>query len=167
SPLEEAMFRSVLLAALVSTTVATSAASAQTTAAPSDSPAPRQGAGMAPPTDRAQVGAWADRLFTRLDADQNAALTSGELLVLTQGGAAAMGGGRLRAAIAQSDVSGDSRISREEMAAGAARLFTRMDTNGDGRLTGDELPRPPAPPRAPSMPSTPAPDPFPPMPEGG
>ncbi|HEY0103194.1 MAG TPA: hypothetical protein VGB60_06995 [Brevundimonas sp.] len=160
------MFRSVLLAALVSAAVGASTASAQTTAVPSAGPGSRPGAGMAPPTERAQVAAWADRLFTRLDVDQNAALTSGELLVLTQGGAAAMGGGRLRAAIAQSDASGDSRISREEMAAGAARLFTRMDANGDGRLTGDELPRPPAPPRAPSMPSTPAPDPFPPMPEG-
>ncbi|HST92927.1 MAG TPA: hypothetical protein VLJ13_12090 [Brevundimonas sp.] len=157
------MVRSALLAALVSTAVCVSAASAQTTPAPSGGRAP--GGGMAPPTDRAQVAAWADRLFTRLDADQNSALTSPELLVLTQGGAAAMGGGRLRAAIAQSDASGDSRISREEMAAGAQRLFTRMDANGDGRLTGDELPRPPAPPRAPSMPSTPAPDPFPPMPE--
>ncbi|HZV84576.1 MAG TPA: hypothetical protein VFF48_06270 [Brevundimonas sp.] len=154
------MFRSVLLAALISTAVG-SAATAQT----APGPGPRAGGGMAPPTDRARVADWADRLFTRLDADQNAALTSAELLVLTQGGAAAMGGGRLRAAIAQSDASGDSRISREELAAGAARLFTRMDTNGDGRLSGDELPRPPARPRAPSMPTAPAPDPFPPMPE--
>jgi hypothetical protein len=157
------MFRTVLLAALVSAAVGSSAASAQTTPASTTVQAP--GVGIAPPTDRAQVSAWADRLFTRLDADQNAALTSGELLVLTQGGAAAMGGGRLRAVIAQSDASGDSRISREELAAGAERLFTRMDVNGDGRLTGDELPRPPASPRAPSMPTAPAPDPFPPMPE--
>jgi hypothetical protein len=155
------MFRPVMLATLLAAACATAAA-AQT---PPAGAGQRSGAGMAPPTDRAQVGEWADRLFTRLDADQNAALTSAELLVLTQGGAAAMGGGRIRAAIAQSDASGDSRISREEMALGAERLFTRMDANGDGRLTGDELPRPPAPPRAPSMPSTPAPDPFPPMPE--
>src|SRR6476620_4088062 len=102
------MFRPVLLVALVSTAVSVSAALAQTAPVPVAAPGPgsRAGGGMAPPTDRAQVAAWAERLFTRLDADQNAALTSGELLVLTQGGAAAMGGGRLRAAIAQSDASG-------------------------------------------------------------
>lgn len=157
------MFRSVLLATVLFAAAGATVASAQT--APAPGAGPRPGAGMAPPADRAQVAEWASRLFTRLDADQSDVLTGGELLVLTQGGAAAMGGGRLRAAIAQSDTSGDSRISREELAAGAMRLFTRMDVNGDGRLTGDELPRPPAPPRAPSMPSAPEPDPFPPMPE--
>lgn len=162
--------RLFLLAALASLSALVSAASAQVPAVPPPGAGPVPGAAgagaMAPPADRAQIAPWADRLFARLDTDQNDMLTGGELMVLTQGGAAAMGGGRLRAMIAQSDTSRDSRISREEMAAGALRLFDRMDANGDGRLTGSELPQRPEPMRVPSMPVEPAPDPFPPMPEG-
>jgi len=118
------------------------------------------GAGMGPPPALADVPAWAGRMFERLDANQDGGVTGDELAVLSSGPAGAMGGGRMRRMIAQSDASNDGRISREEMVAGAERMFTRMDTNGDGVLSEDERPRPPAPPRAPAIP-TPAPEPMP------
>jgi len=126
-----------------------------------------QGGGMAPPRALGDVPPWAERLFGRLDADQDAAITGQELAILSSGPAAAMGGGRLRRMIAQSDASNDGRISREEMVAGAERMFRRMDVNGDGTLSDDELPRPPAPARPPAIPMpTPEPMPMPEMPGG-
>lgn len=125
------------------------------------------GGGMGPARTLAEIPAWTDRLFGRLDANQDGALTGDELAVLSSGPAAAMGGGRLRRMIGQSDSSNDGRISREELTAGAERMFTRMDANADGRLSDDELPRPPAPPRPPSVPMpTPEPMPMPEMPGG-
>lgn len=118
---------------------------------PQGGPGGGMGGGMMPRAT-ADVPAWSDRLFTRLDANHDDAITGSELTVLTSGGMGARGGSRLRAMISQSDASGDSRISREELAAGAQRMFTRMDRNGDGRLEGDELPQPPAAARPPAMP---------------
>ncbi|HYC67816.1 hypothetical protein [Brevundimonas sp.] len=123
-------------------------------------PAAMPGGGMGPARSLADVPAWTDRLFGRLDANQDGALTGDELAVLSSGPAAAMGGGRLRRMIGQSDASNDGRISREELTAGAERMFRRMDADGDGRLSDDELPRPAAPPRAPSIP-LPEPEPEP------
>ena len=129
---------------------------------------PASGGGMGPARTLADVPAWTDRLFGRLDANQDGALTGDELAVLSSGPAAAMGGGRLRRMIGQSDSSNDGQISREELTAGAERMFRRMDADGDGRLSDDELPRPPAPPRAPSIPMPqPEPMPMPDMPGGG
>ena len=121
---------------------------------------PGAGGGMGPPSSRADIPAWADRLFDRLDVDQDAAITAGELAVLSSGPAAAMGGGRLRRMIAQSDSSNDGRISRDELTAGTERMFNRMDADGDGTLSEAERPRPPAPPRPPSIPM-PQPEPMP------
>ena len=118
-----------------------------------------------PRTDDA-VSPWAERLFTRLDANQDALLTGNELALLANPTVAAMGGSRLRAMIAQSDANRDSRISLEEMTAGAQRMFNRMDTNGDGRLSDTELPRPPAPPAPITMPPREPANPFPDMPNG-
>ncbi|MFN3930633.1 MAG: EF-hand domain-containing protein [Brevundimonas sp.] len=110
------------------------------------------GGGMGPPRALAHVPAWADRLFDRLDANQDGAVTGDELAVLSRGPAGAMGGSRLRRMIGQSDASNDGRISREEMTAGAQRMFNRMDANGDGLLSETERPRPAAPPASPAMP---------------
>ena len=118
------------------------------------------GGGMGPPRALAETPAWANRLFDRLDANRDAAVTGEELAVLSSGPAAAMGGGRLRRMIAQSDASNDGRISREELTAGAERMFRRMDADGDGVLSEDERPRPPAPRRPPTLP-TPEPEPMP------
>jgi hypothetical protein len=131
-------------------------------------PASAPGGGMGPARTRADIPAWTNRLFTRLDANQDGALSGDELAVLSSGPAAAMGGGRLRRMIGQSDSSNDGRISPEELTAGAERMFTRMDANADGQLSDDELPRPPAPPRPPSIPMpAPEPMPMPDMPGGG
>lgn len=118
------------------------------------------GAMMGPPRGAADVPAWADRLFDRLDADTDGVITGRELMVLGRSEVAARGGSRIRAMVSQSDASNDARVTREELQAGAQRMFARMDANGDGRLSDDELPRPPAP-RAPVAIPMPAADPMP------
>ena len=123
---------------------------------------------FSPPRTADSVAPWAERLFTRLDANQDSSITGNELALLANPMVASMGGSRLRAMIAQSDANRDSRISLEEMTAGAQRMFNRMDTNGDGRLSDAELPRPAAPAAAPSVNIPPADsNPFPDMPNGG
>jgi hypothetical protein len=123
---------------------------------------------FSPPRTADAVTPWAERLFTRLDANQDASITGNEMSILANPMVASMGGSRLRAMIAQSDSSRDSRISLEEMTAGAQRMFNRMDTNGDGRLSEAELPRPaaPAPPASVNIPPADS-NPFPDMPNGG
>jgi len=123
---------------------------------------------FSPPRTADAVAPWAERLFTRLDANQDSSVTGNELALLANPMVASMGGSRLRAMIAQSDANRDSRISLEEMTAGAQRMFNRMDTNGDGRLSDAELPRPAAPAAAPPVNIPPADsNPFPDMPNGG
>ena len=123
---------------------------------------------FSPPRAADDVAPWAGRLFTRLDANQDASITGNEMAILANPMVASMGGSRLRAMIAQSDSSRDSRVSLEEMTAGAQRMFNRMDTNGDGRLSDAELPRPaaPAPPASVNIPPADS-NPFPDMPNGG
>lgn len=134
------------------------AASAQT---------PPPGGGMGLPQTAEAVEPWAERLFLRLDVNEDASITGDELAPLADPAVAARGGSRLRAMISQSDASRDSRISREELAAGAQRMFTRMDRNADGRLADDELPQRPAPPPAAAIPTPEPTMPFPDMPNGG
>ena len=113
------------------------------------------------------IPAWADRIFARLDANTDGAVTGNELTILTQEPVASMGGGRLRAMISRSDANRDARVSGEEFAAGATRAFERMDANGDGQLSDDELPQPPAPPRPMAIPMPAPANPMPmPMPDG-
>ncbi|WP_374514348.1 hypothetical protein [Brevundimonas sp.] len=135
--------------------VAAPAAWAQTPPA-----APAAGGIGAPPRAAAEVPAWADRLFDGLDADADGVITGRELMVLSRGEIAARGGSRIRAMVSQSDASNDARVTREELQAGAARMFARMDADGDGRLSDAEMPRPPAP-RAPVAMPMPAPEPMP------
>lgn len=113
------------------------------------------------------VPAWAGRIFARLDANADGAITGNEMTVLTQEPVASMGGGRLRAMISQSDANRDARVSGEEFEAGALRAFQRMDANGDGQLSDDELPRPPAAARPTAIPMPTQSEPMPmPMPDG-
>lgn len=129
---------------------------------------PRAGLAMGGvPRSAAEVGPWADRLFMGLDANADGAITGSELAVLSREPIASMGGGRLRAMVSQSDANRDARVSREEFAAGALRAFHRMDANGDGQLSDEEMPRPAAPPSRPGIPMPSQPDPMPmPMPDG-
>jgi len=124
------------------------------------------GMGMLP-RSADDVPTWADRIFARLDANTDGAITGNEMTVLTQEPVASMGGGRLRAMISQSDANRDARVSQEEFRAGALRAFHRMDVNGDGQLSDDELPRPPAAARPTPIPMPAQSDPMPmPMPDG-
>lgn len=168
--------RSLALVAALAVLAAAPVAVAQT--APQDGPPPSGGAPGGPgggggmrmmlPRTTADVGPWADQLFGRMDANGDGAITADELSMLARPEIASRGGGRLRAMISQSDTSRDARVSREEMAEGAARMFARMDKNSDGQLADDELPQPPQPPRPPAIPMpAPAPMPMPmPGPEG-
>lgn len=123
---------------------------------------------FSPPRNADAVAPWAERLFTRLDSNQDSSITGNELALLANPMVASMGGSRLRAMIAQSDANRDSRINLEEMTAGAQRMFNRMDTSGDGRLSDAELPRPAAPAAPPPVNIPPADsNPFPEMPNGG
>ena len=104
------------------------------------------GGGMMLPRTSEEVAPWSARVFARMDANQDASITGNELAILANPTVAAMGGSRMRAMIVQSDANRDSRINAEELAAGAQRMFARMDVNGDGRLADEELPQRPAPP---------------------
>lgn len=117
--------------------------------------------GMMLPRTTADVGPWSERVFTRLDGNQDGSITADELSMLMRPEVARMGGSRLRAMISQSDSNRDARVSREEFDAGALRMFHRMDANGDGQLTGEELPQPPAQARPMPIPMPTQPDPMP------
>lgn len=139
-------------------------------APPGPPPEGRMGGGMMLPRATDQIAPWTDRLFARMDANQDGSITGDELTPLTQPEIASRGGGRLRAMISQSDANRDARVSHDELSAGALRAFQRMDVNGDGQLADDELPRPPAPPRPVAIPMpqpAPMPMPMPPEPSGG
>jgi hypothetical protein len=130
----------------------------------------RMGGGMMLPRATDQVAPWADRLFARLDANQDGSITGDEMATLTRPEVASRGGSRLRGMISQSDANRDARVNREELSAGAGRMFARMDRNSDGRLEDDELPQPPAPPRPMAIPMpqpSQMPMPMPPEPSGG
>ena len=129
---------------------------------------PGGGGGMGMlPRSADQIDPWADRIFARLDANADGAVTGNELTILTQEPVASMGGGRLRAMVSQADANRDARVSREEFGGGALRAFNRMDANGDGQLSDEELPRPAAPPRPMAIPMPPPANPMPmPMPDG-
>lgn len=73
-----------------------------------------------------------ERGFAGLDADGDGVVTAAEL-----NGAS---GGRAAPMLARLDADADGKVTRAEMAAGAQRMFERMDANGDGVISPDERP---------------------------
>ena len=157
-----------LIAPLVLLLAAAGTAVAQTppSGGPAGGPGGGMRAGMGPngmmglPRTADRVPQWSDRIFTRMDANQDGSITGNELAILANPTVAAMGGSRMRAMIVQSDANRDSRISAEELAAGSQRMFARMDRNGDGVLSDDELPQRPAAPPAVRIPTAEPANPF-------
>ncbi|MDP2764220.1 MAG: EF-hand domain-containing protein, partial [Brevundimonas sp.] len=91
---------------------------------------PRDGAGpgmQGIPRTAEEVRPWAERLFTRLDADTDGAITQDELAVLDNPAGDGRGGARLGAMIQRADADGDARVSLEELVAGTQRMFARMN----------------------------------------
>lgn len=106
-------------------------------AAPPADPATPEGERQGPrgprgPQTLEQFQARIERGFAGLDADGDGVVTAGEL-----NGAS---GGRAAPMLARLDADDDGKVIRAEMAAGAQRMFERMDTNGDGVISPDERP---------------------------
>jgi len=110
-------------------------------AAPADQGAPRGGGrgGMMMRADtngdgmisRAEFMAQADARFARMDKNGDGVITADEM-----GGMASRGpGGGLMAA----DTNHDGKISRAEFEAQAAAHFAKLDANGDGQISPDEM----------------------------
>jgi hypothetical protein len=163
------MTRLPLFPALLSVLISAAAGSATAqTPPPGGGMGGGMGGGFSLPRASEEVAPWSARIFGRLDANGDASITGDELAILANPRVAAMGGSRMRAMIVQSDTSRDSRISAEELSAGAQRMFARMDRNGDGRLADDELPQAPPQPAPLTIPPAPTVPPFPDTPsEGG
>ena len=95
-----------------------------------------------------------DRMFDRLDADRDGAITQAEIAAMGQraqgqggqgpGPGPGRGGGRgagmMGQMFATADADGDSRITREEMRTSATARFREQDRNGDGLVSADERP---------------------------
>jgi Ca2+-binding EF-hand superfamily protein len=80
---------------------------------------------------RAEFMAQADARFARMDKNGDGVITADEM-----GGMAGRGpGGGLMAA----DTIHDGKISHAEFAAQAAARFARLDANGDGQISPDEM----------------------------
>lgn len=94
------------------------------------------------------------RLFDRLDADGDGALSEGEITAARKprrADAAATTAARPKSRLlARADADKDGKLSRDEYLALASETLARRDRNGDGRVTADELPPPR--PRAPRQP---------------
>jgi len=106
------------------------------------------GGGMGGPMTLEAMQARQDQMFTRLDANADDMITGGELAPLTQPPMSQMGGPRIRSMITRADADRNARISRDEMRAAAAALFTSLDTDHDGLVSPTEraamMPAPPA-----------------------
>ena len=61
----------------------------------------------------------------------------------------------LRAMMARADTNGDARLSRDELHVAAEARFHQMDADGDGVISESERPRMPAPAAPPTVPTAP------------
>ena len=131
------MKKLLFAAALAGTMLGSAAFAGQ--AAPEGGPGGRGGGGMMMRADtdgdgmisRAEFMAQADARFARMDKNGDGVITADEM-----GGMAGRGpGGGLMAA----DTNHDGKISRAEFTAQAAAHFAKLDANGDGQISPDEM----------------------------
>ncbi|GAA0330069.1 EF-hand domain-containing protein [Sphingomonas oligophenolica] len=80
---------------------------------------------------RAEFMAQADARFARMDKNGDGVITADEMGRMAGRGP----GGGLMAA----DTNHDGKISRAEFAAQAAAHFAKLDANGDGQISGEEM----------------------------
>jgi len=99
-----------------------------------------RGPGTRPPQTLADMQARNDRIFARLDANADGAITGAELAVLASGPQGGRAGGRIREMFSRADADRNSRITLEEIRDATAGRFARMDADGDGVVTDEERP---------------------------
>ena len=99
-----------------------------------------RGPGPRPPQTLAEMQARNDRIFARLDANADGAITGAELAVLASGPQGGRAGGRIREMFSRADADRNSRITLEEIRDATAGRFARMDADGDGVVTDEERP---------------------------
>jgi len=99
-----------------------------------------RGPGTRPPQTLAEMQARNDRIFARLDANADGAITGAELAVLASGPQGGRAGGRIREMFSRADADRNSRITLEEIRDATAGRFARMDADGDGVVTDEERP---------------------------
>lgn len=88
--------------------------------------------------ERSEVEKMPDEMFARLDADKSGSLSAAELENAPWGHHGAHGGkGELKRL--PGDADGDGVVTKTEAVAGADQWAKKLDTNGDGKLSQDEL----------------------------
>ena len=130
--------RQLFLAAAFAGTM-TGAAAFAGQAAPTDQAGPGRGGGMMARADtngdgtisRAEFMAQADARFARMDKNGDGQIASDEMGRMAGRGS---GGGMMAA-----DTDHDGKISHAEFTAQAAAHFAKLDANGDGQISGDEM----------------------------
>jgi hypothetical protein len=127
------MIRVVASSTLAALALVAGSVSAQT--------APPTGRGMDGPQTLEAMQARQDRMFDRLDADHDDAVTAAELSGLSR--IMPQGAGRMRAMIARADANNDARITRDELRAAGEARFHHMDENGNGVIDPEERPQRP------------------------
>ncbi|TWT86214.1 YHYH protein [Neorhodopirellula pilleata] len=86
---------------------------------------------------REEIVGEATKAFDGYDADKDDTLTAAELN--SRGGSRSAMGGFLKGHSKEIDRDGDGFLSRSEAVGNAERMFAKMDTNGDGNITTDEM----------------------------
>jgi len=81
-----------------------------------------------------------DQAFDKIDENNDGSLTMEELQKGRKGGQGRQGG-KKGGLLERNDTDSDGKVSKAEMQAGFAKHFDRVDKNGDGFLTEDEMPK--------------------------
>ncbi|UUL83694.1 EF-hand domain-containing protein [Sphingomonas qomolangmaensis] len=138
-----------VLASLLSVTALAGTAIATQVAPTAPPPSAQKMQRMAPPATSAEMIERADRMFARMDANNDGQVTQAERTAMREAVAerrearakrwamkkGGRGGERM---LARVDANKDGNISREEFRAQASQRFAKLDTNADGRVDATE-----------------------------